>query len=117
MVRISGWKLIEELNETSTMLRIEKIKTDKRSVTLKLDGKIEGIYLDELEGICTCLLAEGGKTVTLDFSGVSFIDDESVAMLTKMKDGKLKIINCSPFIRTLLNDPGMKKNPSMEIKP
>ena len=96
------------------MLKIEEIKKDKGNIILKLDGKIEGIYLKELKGICACLLSGGEKTLTLDFSGVSFIDDKSLETLTKMKDTELKIINCSPFIRALLNDPaggeGMKKN-------
>jgi len=85
------------------MLMITKIKHDNQSVTLKLDGKIEGMYLQELEGICKCHLAESSLNVTLDFSGVTFIDDKGLEMLLKIRDMRLKIVKCSPFIKTLLN--------------
>ena len=85
------------------MLMITKIKHDTESLTLKLDGKIEGMYLHELEGICKCHLAERNLDVTLDFSGVTFIDERGLEMLLKIRDMRLKIVKCSPFIKTLLN--------------
>lgn len=85
------------------MLMISKIKHDDESITLKLDGKIEGMYLQELEGICRCHLAEKNPDITLDFSGVTFIDDRGLEMLLKIRDRRLKIVKCNPFIKTLLN--------------
>lgn len=86
------------------MLMISKIKHDEENITLKLDGKIEGMYLHELEEVCKCHLTGKKKTITLDFSGVTFIDDGCLEALSKLIDGRLKIVKCSPFIRTLLND-------------
>ncbi len=86
------------------MLKISKIAQDNENLTLKLDGKIEGVYTDELEQSCKCTCAGDKKTITLDFSGVTFIDEEGLAALSRLKDGRLKIVRCSPFIRTLLND-------------
>lgn len=85
------------------MLMITKIKHDDTSVTLKLDGKIEGMYLHELEGICRCHLTEKNLDIILDFSGVTFIDDKGLEMLLKLRDKRLKMVKCSPFIKTLLN--------------
>jgi anti-anti-sigma regulatory factor len=82
------------------MLRIEEKKTGNKSTTLKLDGKIEALYVNELRVICDKLMKKG--RLTLDFKGVSFIDEESVDMFAKLADKKLKIINCSPFIALLL---------------
>jgi anti-anti-sigma regulatory factor len=56
-----------------------------------------------LEGICKCHLAERNLDVTLDFSGVTFIDERGLEMLLKIRDMRLKIVKCSPFIKTLLN--------------
>lgn len=86
------------------MLRISKIAQDDENLTLKLDGKIEGMYTEELEQACKCSCARDKKTITLDLSGVTFIDDKGLAALSKLKDGRLNIVRCSPFIRTLLSD-------------
>ena len=86
------------------MLMISEIKLDEENITLKLDGKIEGMYLEELEGACKCHRSGNNKTITLDFSGVTFIDDEGLEVLSRLKDRRLKIVKCSPFIKALLND-------------
>jgi anti-anti-sigma regulatory factor len=86
------------------MLMISEIKQDNENITLKLDGKIEGMYLEELEGACKCHRAGNNKTITLDFSGVTFIDDKALEVLSRLKDRRLKIVKCSPFIKTLLNE-------------
>ena len=85
------------------MLMITKIKHNDSSITLKLDGKIEGMYLQELEGICKCHLSDQSAILTLDFSGVTFIDERGLEMLLKMRDRNLKIVKCTPFIKTLLS--------------
>lgn len=90
------------------MLRIEEKKTGSKNITLKLDGKIETAYIEELKAICLNLMKKG--RLTLDFQGVSYMDEESIAMLAKLSDRKLKIINCSPFISVLLMGTNIKRN-------
>ncbi len=82
------------------MLRIEEKRTDNKGTTLKLDGKIEALYVNELMVICDKLMKNG--RLTLDLEGVSYIDEESIDMFAKLANKKLKIINCSPFISLLL---------------
>jgi anti-anti-sigma regulatory factor len=53
--------------------------------------------------LCLHYKDEKNKTVVLDFSGVTFIDNEGVRMLENIKDEKIKIINCSLFIQKLLH--------------
>ncbi len=86
------------------MLRISKIAQDEVNLTLKLDGKIEGMYTGELEEACKRGLSGDKKTITLDFSGVTFIDEKGLATLSRLKDRNLNIVKCSPFIRALLNN-------------
>ena len=86
------------------MLMISKLKDDRENLTLKLDGKIEGVYIEELEQACSCTCARNKKTITLDFSGVTFIDDKGLEALSKLIDERLKIVKCSAFIKSLLNN-------------
>lgn len=82
------------------MLRIEEKRTGNKGTTLKLDGKIEALYVNELKVICDKLMKNG--RLTLDLEGVSYIDEESIDMFAKLANEKLIIINCSPFISLLL---------------
>jgi anti-anti-sigma regulatory factor len=60
--------------------------------------------LFELEQSVLAHRNQRGKAITLDFSGVVFIDDAGVKLLRKMKNKNLKIINCSVFIKTVIGD-------------
>ena len=45
------------------------------------------------------------KIVLLDFSEVIFISDEGIKMLENIRNGRVKVTNCSAFIRSIL--PGL----------
>ncbi|MGH7790919.1 MAG: STAS domain-containing protein [Thermodesulfobacteriota bacterium] len=84
------------------MLRIRETSEDGKTVILKLDGKLVDAWVADLEEICLAHKDDKNKIVVLDFSGVTFIDNKGVRMLENIKDEKIKIINCSLFIQTLL---------------
>lgn len=86
------------------MLRITKTFADERTVQLRLDGRVDESMLSELEQSVVGHRNRRGKAITLDFSGVVFIDDAGVKLLRKMKNRNLKIINCSVFIKTVIGD-------------
>lgn len=85
------------------MLKITETSEDDKTVTLRLDGKVVDIWIPDLERQCLYHRDKENKTVVLDFSGVTFIDNKGVRMLEKIKDERIKIINCSLFIQSLLN--------------
>lgn len=86
------------------MLRITEVSKDDEAITLRLEGKLVGRWIPELERICLYNRDEKNKTVVLDFSSVTFIHKKGVRMLERIQDERLKIINCSPFIESLLYD-------------
>lgn len=86
------------------MLRITDLSKDDKSVTLILEGKLVGIWIPELERICLHHIKEKNRSVVLDFSGVTFIDNKGVKMLESIKDDRVKIVNCSPLILSLLSE-------------
>lgn len=86
------------------MVKITETVGDEKAVTLRLDGKLADTWVADLEKICLHYRDEENKSVVLDFSGVTFIDDNGVSMLEKIKDDRIEIINCSLFIETLLHD-------------
>jgi len=80
---------------------LQKLSTMKERYTS--DWTVESM-LSELEQSVLEHRNKRGKAITLDFSGVVFIDDAGVRLLRKMKHKKLKIVNCSLFIKTLIGD-------------
>jgi anti-anti-sigma regulatory factor len=84
------------------MLRITEVSKDDKAITLRLEGKLVGMWIPELERICLYHRDEKNKTVVLDFSGVTFISKKGVEMLENIKDERVKIINCSEFIQSIL---------------
>jgi len=88
------------------MLRITKTFEDDSTVTVRLDGKIVSTTAAELEEVCRFYRNGGGKALSLDFSGVTFIDNEGLGTLKEIKHRGIAIVNGSPFVETLLGGLG-----------
>jgi hypothetical protein len=44
-----------------------------------------------------------GRGLTLDFSRVSFVDRDGVALCRRLRLGRVTLRNCSPFVEEQLN--------------
>jgi anti-anti-sigma regulatory factor len=88
------------------MLRITKTFEDDSTIAVRLDGKIISATVAELEEACRDYCNGGGQALFLDFSGVTFIDDEGLGMLKKIKRRGIAMVNGSPFVETLLSGLG-----------
>ncbi len=86
------------------MLKITEASKDNKAVVLRLDGKVVGSWVSSLKQICQQYRDEENKNIVLDFSGVTFIDNKGVRMLWKIKNDRIKMVNCSPFVRLLLTE-------------
>ena len=83
------------------MLRIT-VKNETRSLrVLLLEGKVSKQWLEELQSEIERSLNEGEK-LALDFSKVSYIDEEGARLINLPHYNKIEKRNCSLFIRTLL---------------
>ncbi len=83
------------------MLRIT-VKNETRSLhVLLLEGKVSKQWLEELQSEIERSLNEGGK-LALDFSKVSYIDEEGARLINLPQYNKIEKRNCSLFISTLL---------------
>jgi anti-anti-sigma regulatory factor len=85
------------------MIRITETYEDEKKVRLKIDGKIVDPCIWVLEKLCCHYIYEKEKEIILDLEGVTFIDEKGLHMLGGFKDNKIKSVNCSPFIRSLIN--------------
>jgi anti-anti-sigma regulatory factor len=88
------------------MLRITEQRENDTTVRLRLDGSISLQSLDELMEACSRHLRQDRKMIILDMSGVDFMNDEAASRLARLQSESVPIINCSPFIATLLKTVG-----------
>jgi anti-anti-sigma regulatory factor len=84
------------------MLRITENLENGKTVRLRLDGTVSAVSLPELEEICSRHQSTEAKVILLDLAGVVFMNDEVARKFVELRSHRLRIINCSPFIETLL---------------
>ncbi len=83
------------------MLRITEIE-NRKTVRLRLDGTVSAVSFSEIEKLCSRHQEAEVKLILLDLGGVVFMNDEVARKFVALRHGRLRIINCSPFIETLL---------------
>lgn len=84
------------------MLKITESFETGNTVRLRLDGTLSNAAFGELADAYTAHRDDVGRTVILDMAGVEFMNDQAARSLINMRNERLLIINCSPFIATLL---------------
>ena len=85
------------------MLRITENAENGKTVRLRLDGTVNSVSYAELEAACSRHQKSAGKVILVDMAGVVFMNNEMASKLAGLRSEQLRIINCSPFIETLLN--------------
>jgi hypothetical protein len=80
------------------MLKISQAGNPNHSVTLKLEGRVVGPWVEELRRICEPILTED-RALKLDLAEVSYVDAEGVATLNGFKARGVKLKSCSPFVK------------------
>jgi hypothetical protein len=79
------------------MLRIVALERPGDGVTLTLEGRVIGPWVDELRQSCERILARGGG-LTLDLGEVLFVERDGVRLLRSLVDGGVAVVNCPAFV-------------------
>ncbi|MGH2650580.1 MAG: STAS domain-containing protein [Actinomycetota bacterium] len=87
------------------MLKITPIEAPVEAVTLRLEGRVIGAWVEELRQSCTRVLAQPVRLI-LDLTDVSFIDTDGLALVRSLADRQVTIVNCSPFVTEQLRGGG-----------
>lgn len=78
------------------MLKIVLLDPSANGALLRLEGEVIGPWVDELQRTCERLLAS--RAVTLDLSGVSFVERRGVSLLRSLGTRGVPLLHCSPFV-------------------
>lgn len=79
------------------MLRIEFVEAPSSATTLRLQGRVIGPWVDELQRVCERVLASGAA-LTLDLGDVSFVDRGGVRLLRGLTNRDVTLLNGSGFV-------------------
>ncbi len=85
------------------MLRISEIGTTRNSVTLGLEGRMTGPWVQEVRDFCERFLGDG-QHLSLDLREVSFVDREGVNLFQNLITRGVALTNYSPFIAERLKE-------------
>jgi RNA polymerase sigma-70 factor (ECF subfamily) len=79
------------------MLRISMTEGPDKTVTLKLEGRVAGPWVDQLRESCERAL-DGGGRLSLDMTSVSFLDPAAVTLVRSLVERQVRVASCSPFV-------------------
>ncbi len=85
------------------MLKISQVETANHSVTLKLEGRVVGPWVGEMQKVCELVLVEE-RALILDLADVLFVDASGISALSSLKSRGVSVMACSPFVEEQLKN-------------
>lgn len=83
------------------MLRITQVSEDSDSVCLKVEGRVIGDWVSELDRTCgSCLVRK--RQITLDISDVTYIDRRGVETLKAIVGERVRLTGTNLLVEGLL---------------
>jgi anti-anti-sigma regulatory factor len=69
---------------------------------LRLDGTVTAVSYSDLQDVFSRVHKTGTEIIIVDMAGVIFMQAEVARKIAQLRSEQFRIINCSPFIVTLL---------------
>jgi ABC-type transporter Mla MlaB component len=79
------------------MLKITKVATSNQEITLQLDGRVTGQWIDLLRESAESVLEERMR-LTLDLENICFIDCEGLALIKGLMSRGVLEVNAPLFV-------------------
>jgi hypothetical protein len=86
------------------MLRITVVESSARAVTLRVEGRIAGPWLEELRTTCKLDTSPDPVQLYLELEDVSFADAAGVAYLKELREQGVGFLQVSPFLTELFKN-------------
>lgn len=75
------------------------------AITLRLEGRVIGPWVAELQKSCEELLGEG-RLVKLHLAEVEYLDSDGALLISSLQSRGVSVVECSPFIAKQLTATG-----------
>jgi len=86
------------------MLRITVVKSSASAVTLRVEGRVAGPWVEELRTTCNVYTVPDPIQLCLELEDVSFADAAGVAYLQELREKGVGLLRVSPFLTELFKN-------------
>ena len=86
------------------MLRITLVEGSRSAVTLRVEGRITGCWVEELRRACDAHTFPDPVQLSLELADVSFADAAGIALLKELRSRGVALMCTTPFMAEVLND-------------
>jgi ABC-type transporter Mla MlaB component len=86
------------------MLRITVVESSEIAVTLRVEGRITGPWVEELRTACTVHSFPGEVQLSLELADISFADTAGIALLRELRNRGVGLVGSTPFLTEQLNN-------------
>jgi hypothetical protein len=86
------------------MLRITMVEGSRSTVTLRVEGRITGCWVEELRRVCDAHSLPGEVQLSLELADVSFADAAAIVLLKELRNRGVGLVSTTPFMAEQLND-------------
>ena len=86
------------------MLRITVVESSKIAVTLRVEGRITGPWVEELRTACDVHSFPDDVRLSLELADISFADAAGIGLLKELRNRGVGFIRTTPFLAEQLKD-------------
>jgi hypothetical protein len=86
------------------MLRITVVESSKIAVTLRVEGRITGPWVEELRTACNVHAFPDDVQLSLDLADISFADAAGIALLRELRTCGVGLNCTTPFLAEQLKE-------------
>jgi hypothetical protein len=80
------------------MLRITVVESSKIAVTLRVEGRITGLWVEELRTACNVHTFPDNVQLSLELADISFADAAGISLLRELRSRGVSLIQLTPFL-------------------
>lgn len=90
------------------MLRITVVESSASAVTLRVEGRIAGPWVEELRTTCSVHTSQDPVQLYLELEDVSFADAAGIACLMELREQGVGLFRVSPFLTELFKNDSLQ---------
>jgi hypothetical protein len=86
------------------MLRITVVESSKTAITLRVEGRLTGPWVEELRTVCNLHTFSDEVQLSLELADISFADEAGITLLRELRNRGVGLIRTTPFLAEQLED-------------
>ena len=86
------------------MLRITVVESSNIAVTLRVEGRITGPWVEELRTACNVHTSPDEVQLSLELADISFADATGIALLKELRNRGVSLMRTTPFLAEQLKE-------------